>query len=263
MAAFQPSLPHTYTHLHTHTQDVLNHGDMSHKFFILVLSLSFELQDVCSELCVNTHQQYSVDNIFWPNITCQHDGKTEWKVQARLIEKRIICDMRSRQTCDLSQDGNQFKFTLKNTTSTPKSSVYICEVYRSSPAPVIIRESEELTLNSGCHVPDTQATDPGNACLSHGFFSLPVRVTWALIGLAILLCLYSLTVTILYVRLRIKMSEDLYDTLTYVPMQRNVRCQVPDKNAEYMDMRVVQLQPGSSRDTSHNSHHHSPVGFTK
>ncbi|XP_076849916.1 uncharacterized protein LOC143498894 [Brachyhypopomus gauderio] len=234
---------------------------MSYKLFILVLSFSLKLQDVCSELSV-LMKKYNVDYNLWPTIACQHNGKPDWTIRARLTQKTIICDKDMGETCDMIQHGSQFSFTLKNTTSIQNNSMYKCEVYRSSPVPVIIRESEECTIepNLRWRAPD-QGTHHSDASLSL-HLCLPDHITWALAGLAILLCLYSLTLTILYIRLRIKVSENVSDTPTYVPMQKNVRGRVPDKNGEYMDMREVHHRSGPIRDVNYNSRHHVPIGLT-
>ncbi|XP_062862584.1 uncharacterized protein si:ch211-67e16.3 isoform X2 [Trichomycterus rosablanca] len=63
-------------------------------------------------------------------------------------------------------------------------------------------------------------------------------------------------ITVMYIRLRTRRSEEL--TLTYVPMQQNrfkpMKRHNADKNAEYMDMRRVQQLAGTIRDVNHNSH---------
>ncbi|CAB1346854.1 unnamed protein product [Coregonus sp. 'balchen'] len=95
-----------------------------------------------------------------------------------------------------------------------------------------------FTLLCPCHVfqvtqPVTQTVNPdglaGDApvpvCPSPAPESpeaeLIVQLKWIVIGLSTFLCLYSFTITFFYIRLRVMRSEELYDSLTYVPMQPN------------------------------------------
>ncbi|MCI4378594.1 hypothetical protein PGIGA_G00217680 [Pangasianodon gigas] len=239
---------------------------MSDRIFTLLLSLT--LQDVCTGFQVWTLLQYSWKDINSVNIICQHNALERWTVGASvLINGKKVCNTDKNSTvCEGRKEGNQFNFTLK-ITAEEKGLPYNCMVYRSTPLPVQVRTGEEIKLLPGCDIlppiPTNSCSclDVDNDCPHATLTSL---LTWALLGLVLLLCLYSLIITAFYIKLRIKFSEEL--SITYVPMQKNcvrpkkkVKAHGADKNAEYMDMREVHHQAQPIRDVNHNSRL-NPVG---
>ncbi|XP_036424285.1 uncharacterized protein si:ch211-67e16.3 isoform X3 [Colossoma macropomum] len=209
---------------------------MSFRFFILLQCLSMTLQQD-PKLNVTTLLQYHLDDTDSVSVTCQHDGWENWIVGARLLEGE-----------------NR-----------------VCEVYRRSPIPVTTAVGEKIKLFPGfkecsCpNVPHDNMTTSGPARPCPEILGLSRPLTWALIGLVFVLCLYSLCVTAVYIKLKVKRSEEIYDTLTYVPMQvkpkKKVKRYDADKNAEYMDMRKVHPQAGPIRDMNYNCRP-VPTGFT-
>ncbi|XP_036424275.1 uncharacterized protein si:ch211-67e16.3 isoform X2 [Colossoma macropomum] len=242
---------------------------MSFRFFILLQCLSMTLQQD-PKLNVTTLLQYHLDDTDSVSVTCQHDGWENWIVGARLLEgENRVCEVK-KDKCVLSKMGNQIKFTLKNLNSEEKNLYYQCQVYRRSPIPVTTAVGEKIKLFPGfkecsCpNVPHDNMTTSGPARPCPEILGLSRPLTWALIGLVFVLCLYSLCVTAVYIKLKVKRSEEIYDTLTYVPMQvkpKKVKRYDADKNAEYMDMRKVHPQAGPIRDMNYNCRP-VPTGFT-
>ncbi|KAK3543546.1 hypothetical protein QTP70_023876 [Hemibagrus guttatus] len=128
-----------------------------------------------------------------------------------------------------------------------------------------------MTLQDGCNIPppkptNHQTTKDVDMSNVHSKSALTGYLTWVLLGIVLLLCFYSLILTVVYIKLRIKISEELQ--ITYVPMQKKgarpkkkVKGKSSDKNAEYMDMREVHQQVQPIRDVNHNSRL-NPVGST-
>ncbi|KAL7865508.1 hypothetical protein SRHO_G00107550 [Serrasalmus rhombeus] len=234
---------------------------MSFRFFILLLCLSMTLQED-DRISVTTFLQYHLDDTDSVSVICQHNGRESWNVRASLMDgKHRVCDK-----CTMSNMGNQIKFTLKNLSSDEKDLYYQCHVYRRDPIPVITAFGEKIKLFPGfkeCSCPNIShdsLTTSGPARPCPEILGLSRPLTWALIGLVFVLCLFSLCITAVYIKLKVKRSEEISDTLTYVPMQKVKRYNA-DKNAEYMDMREVHPQTGSSRDMNYNCCP-VPTGFT-
>ncbi|XP_066497429.1 uncharacterized protein si:ch211-67e16.3 [Hoplias malabaricus] len=243
---------------------------MSVRSFFLLLSFSLTYQEE-TKLNLTTFLQYESLKKGSVSIICHHNGMSNWTMGAKLLNGMdAYCETGSeskRTGCKWSVEGNHIKFTLENVTS-EQNHRYKCEVYRRNPLPVLVEQGEIITLFpdlGGCSCPTspTSSDKPNNECPSA--LNLSGILTWALIGLLLLLCLYSLSVTAAYIRLRVTRSEEIFDTLTYVPMQvkpkKKVKRHDGDKNAEYMDMRKVPPQTRPIRDMNHNSHQ-IPSGFT-
>ncbi|KAI4874065.1 hypothetical protein NFI96_018468 [Prochilodus magdalenae] len=243
---------------------------MSVRFFILLLCLFMTLQKVWTdgELKVTTFLQDDLNDPGLVKVICQYDEVKAWAVEVGLGFKRTTNWETMKDVPRETLKKNQIMFTLRNSTSSHKN-FYRCEFYKHDPLPVVKTVDKEFKLFPGCSCPANicESSEPVDVCPSPGFPSLSGPLTWALIGLVFLLCLYSLCVTAVYIKLRVKRSEEVYDTLTYVPMQiqvkpkEKVKRQDAEKNAEYMDMRKVHPEARPIRDMNYNSHH-IPNGFT-
>lgn len=133
---------------------------------------------------------------------------------------------------------------------------------KMKPFPVQTREGPKIKLFRGCNkslappknsCPITNQTynqDPApvEKCAPEEMYTLLIC---GLIIVVVMLSIYSIVLTAVYIRLRITKPESP-DTLTYVPMQRKVNRRDLD-NTEYVDMREVQKQGRSHRDMNHNS----------
>ncbi|KAK3569531.1 hypothetical protein QTP86_034809 [Hemibagrus guttatus] len=80
-----------------------------------------------------------------------------------------------------------------------------------------------MTLQDGCNIPppkptNHQTTKDVDMSNVHSKSALTGYLTWVLLGIVLLLCFYSLILTVVYIKLRIKISEELQ--ITYVPMQK-------------------------------------------
>ncbi|XP_072541180.1 uncharacterized protein [Salminus brasiliensis] len=246
---------------------------MSVRFFIPLLSLYLSFQKVRTdaELNLTTVLQYNLNKPDSVSVVCQYDWQEGWDMVVKLLDNsNTVCETSKVKRCKWSQKKNQTEFTLKNLTFAQKNLFYHCEVFRRSPLPIIKGKGVHFRLFPETHIlPNTSwiSVDPDNVCHppeSNSHTDTLIWV-WALIGLMLLLCLYSLIITTLYIKLKIKRSEYINDTLTYVPMQvkpkKQVRRHDADKNAEYVDMRKVYPQGGPIRDMNYNSHQ-IPAGFT-
>ncbi|XP_053483891.1 uncharacterized protein si:ch211-67e16.3 isoform X2 [Ictalurus furcatus] len=243
---------------------------MSDRDFTLLFCLSLTLQHVCTGFQVWTLLQYNSKDNNSVNIICQHNALESWTMGAEvLMNNKNFCNTEQNNTaCEGRQEGKQFNFTLK-ITAEQRRLPFNCMVYKSGPLPVQVRKGEEMMLFPGCDIPPPIPTDSckcldvGSDCAHTALVGL---LTWALIGFVLLLILYSFIITVVYIKLRLSISEEL--TLTYVPMQQNwvrpkkkVKVQGADKNAEYMDMRKVHPQAQPISDMNHNSCL-NPVGFS-
>ncbi|XP_046701406.1 uncharacterized protein si:ch211-67e16.3 isoform X2 [Silurus meridionalis] len=224
---------------------------MSDRLFTLFLSLFLTLEHVCSGFQAWTLLQYNSKDNNLVNVICQHDAPINWTVGATvLINDQNVCKTdKNNIDCSRRASGNQFNFTLKITDGQKKLQ---CMVYRNYPLPIQVRNGEEIMFPGSF----TSAPKPTNSCsiLPVANNSLYGLLNWILLGTVLLLCLYSLIITSVFINLRKKISEEL--SITYVPMQQNrLRPKKgADKNAEYMDMREVQHQVQPFRDMNHNSH---------
>ncbi|KAF4087102.1 hypothetical protein AMELA_G00091830 [Ameiurus melas] len=234
---------------------------MSGRDLTLLFCISLTLQHVCTEFQVWTLLQYNrKDNSV--NIICQHNALESWIMGADVVTNNTkFCNTEQNNTaCEGRQEGKQFNFTLRITAEQGRLP-FQCMVYRSKPLPIQVRTGEDIMLFPGYDIPPPIPTnsckclDVGSDCPHTALVGL---LTWALIGIVLLLFLYSLIITVVYINLRLTISDEL--TLTYVPMQHNqgrtkkkAKVQGADKNAEYMDMRKVPQQAQPIRDMNHNS----------
>ncbi|XP_058247085.1 uncharacterized protein si:ch211-67e16.3 isoform X2 [Hemibagrus wyckioides] len=239
---------------------ITRRADMSDGVFILFI-LSLTLQDVCTtEFQVWTLLQNDYNDNSSVNVICKYIAPEDWTISAELYinNERKCSNDESTAVCSGRKEGNQFNFTLKITAEQNGFPCH-CMVYRSTPIPVQVRVGRKVMLLPGCSIPPpipldhltTKDVDVSNQSALTGYLTL------VLLGIVLLLCFYSLILTVVYIRLRIKISEELQ--ITYVPMQKRgarpkkVKGKGSDKNAEYMDMREVHQQVQPIRDVNHNS----------
>ncbi|XP_007234206.3 uncharacterized protein si:ch211-67e16.3 isoform X1 [Astyanax mexicanus] len=226
---------------------------------LLSLYLSFQKAWTDTSLDVTSGLQYSFKDPDSVTVICEYNWEKGWEVAVKLkANNNVVCET-SQKRRDWSQEGNQTKFHLKNFTSDQKKLSYTCEVFRHDPLPVLKGEGHAFRLFPESHILPNIPCNSTETTIVIPPPEIPCRPNtliwaWALIGLMLLLCLYSLIITILYITLKIKWSQELNDTLTYVPMQKQVRQKNADKNAEYMDMRKVPPMAATVRDMNHNSH---------
>ncbi|XP_051565675.1 uncharacterized protein LOC127447698 [Myxocyprinus asiaticus] len=239
---------------------------MTDRFILLTLCFSLILQNV-DNFDVSEPLNHTLNEDGSVSVICKYDGQgTEWDAELKM-NNECVCKLykKEEQTedkmCDWDHENNTFKFTLKKLEARHKDQLFSCEISRIRPYPLKIKEGKKTKLFPGVNIPyppsrrncpsirssaelmnhtSPNITSPGN------------NYTIVILGLSVvvvLLSLYSIILTCIYIRLRLESS----DTLTYVPMQRRVKRYDVD-NTEYMDMREVQKQGGSIRDMNHNSH---------
>ncbi|XP_027019892.1 uncharacterized protein si:ch211-67e16.3 isoform X2 [Tachysurus fulvidraco] len=242
--------------------------DMSDRVFTLLI-LSLALQNVCTGFEVWTLLQNNFNDSNSVNIICQHNVREDWTIKADVFinGQKVCVNDKNNTVCEGIKQGNQFNFTLRMTAE-QKGLPCHCRVYRSAPLPIQLREGEKIRLVPGCSplIPTNHQTNKdvemGN---DYSQSAVTGRLIWLLLGTALLLCFYSLIITVVYIKLRIRISKELQ--ITYVPMQKKCvrpkkgKEHISDKNAEYMYMREVHQQVQPIRDVNHNSRL-NPVGST-
>ncbi|KAI1899105.1 hypothetical protein AGOR_G00058060 [Albula goreensis] len=154
---------------------------------------------------------------------------------------------------------NKFLFTLFNVKPNDQEE-YVCKFSRLVPLPVWESEGKgtrliKVPIATAPAVPTAPTPKVSLQCVDLGLLN------WALIGLSSFLLLCCSLVTCAYIRLKVRQSKDLEDSLTYVPMQPpqsqtgNTRRGDPESNTTYMDMRKKQFAArASGRDMNYNSH---------
>ncbi|KAL1268110.1 hypothetical protein QQF64_033473 [Cirrhinus molitorella] len=167
------------------------------------------------------------------------------------------------QKCKWHNKGNEFTFTLMKPGAL-HINTFTCEISNIKPFPIETKKGPKTKLFQGCNTP---LAPPKNICIfpnltqsqEHTVVERPIlenKYIFLICGLIIavvMLTLYSIILTVVNFRLRDQKFESS-DTLTYVPMQRNVNRRDID-NTEYVDMREVQKRGEYHRDMNHNSHH--------
>ncbi|XP_060732716.1 uncharacterized protein si:ch211-67e16.3 isoform X2 [Tachysurus vachellii] len=243
---------------------------MSDRAFTLLI-LSLALQNVCTGFEVWTLLQNNFNDNNTVNIICQHNALEDWTIHADVLinDQKVCVNDQNNTACEGIKQGNQFNFTLRMTAE-QKGLPCHCMVYRTSPLPIQLRKGEKIRLVPGCDCPPLIPTnhqtikdmEMGN---DYSQSAVTGYLIWLLLGTALLLCFYSLIITVVYIKLRIRISKELQ--ITYVPMQKKcvkpkkVKGHVSDKNEEYMYMREVHQQVQPIRDVNHNSRL-NPVGST-
>ncbi|KAK6315496.1 uncharacterized protein si:ch211-67e16.3 [Coregonus clupeaformis] len=202
------------------------------------------------------------------SITCNHtDPKEDFVIDARLNRLKnsdvsMVCQVNNTQVADCTSmkvTWNQYKFTLHNLKAEDISDLFQCEFSISSPIPMkpirTVRGKTFTKLLPGLAGDAAVPVCPSPAPESPEA-ELIVQLKWIVIGLSTFLCLYSFTITFFYIRLRVMRSEELYDSLTYVPMQPNQPQPTRGRgniNSTYMDMRKVPVGVRASQSNHHNS----------
>lgn len=161
-------------------------------------------------------------------------------------DQDIVCQIgRDLKNCSyLKKRRNQYEFTVHNVGPDDLTSLYECEFSNISDIPIKTMKGHPTILfqASQC-LSNTESVSicPIAAPLLCPKFDIP---QWLLIGLSTLLLLYSLTITSVYVKLKVTQTEGQYDSLTYTSRQLNQamrRGGDPECNSTYMDMRKVPI----------------------
>ncbi|XP_073702426.1 uncharacterized protein [Garra rufa] len=239
---------------------------MPDRFTLLTLSFSFLLHNVCSWK-VSEPLDPTVNDDGSVSVTCMFTGEEGFQMEAKLkMNNDDICEVyaqsQKQDKCKWRNEDKKIIFTLMEPEGLLKN-IFSCEMSKIKPLPVETIEGPKTKLFRGCN---TTLAPTKNICVfptqtpnqDHTPVERPVLenkyilLICGLIITVVMLTLYSIILTAIYFRLRDKQPESS-DTLTYVPMQRNVnRCNLD--NTEYVDMREVQKRGGSHRDMNHNSH---------
>ncbi|KAI2660506.1 Hydroxylysine kinase [Labeo rohita] len=190
------------------------------------------------------------------------------ELEAKLkMNNEYVCELydksqaQTETKCNWHNEGNKFVFTLMKPEAFLKNT-FTCVISKIKPLPIETKEGPSIKLLRGCRTtlaPQKKSCSFPNQThnQNHTAVERPIledKYVLLFCGLIItlaMLTLYSIILTACYIRLRDKNMESS-DTLTYVPMQRNVNRHDLD-NTEYVDMREVQKRGGSHRDMNHNS----------
>ncbi|XP_045560882.1 uncharacterized protein si:ch211-67e16.3 isoform X1 [Salmo salar] len=200
------------------------------------------------------------------SITCSHtnpDGL--FVIDARLnrlnnSDVTMVCQVNNSQMADctyMKVSRNQYKFTLHNLKADDISGLFQCEFSLSSA--ITMKPIKTVVGNPSTKLLPGLAGDapsPLPPLPASPEAELIDQLKWIVIGLSVFLCFYSFTITFFYIRLRVLRSEELYDSLTYVPMQPNQTQPTTGRgniNSTYMDMRKVPVGVRGSRSINHNS----------
>ncbi|XP_064875741.1 uncharacterized protein si:ch211-67e16.3 isoform X2 [Oncorhynchus nerka] len=200
------------------------------------------------------------------SITCSHIDTGElFVIDARLnrlndADVTMVCQVNNSHMADctyMKVTWNQYKFTLHNLKAEDIGGLFQCEFSLSST--VTMKPIQTVTGKRATKLlPGLAGDAPVLVCPSplpespESPEAEPIdQLKWIVIGLSVFLCFYSFTITFFYIRLRVLRSEELYDSLTYVPMQTG-RGNI---NSTYMDMRKVPVGVRGSRSINHNSRH--------
>ncbi|XP_042162923.1 uncharacterized protein si:ch211-67e16.3 [Oncorhynchus tshawytscha] len=198
------------------------------------------------------------------SITCSYTDTDElFVIDARLNRlNNMVCQVNNSHMADctyMKVTWNQYKFTLHNLKAEDIGGLFQCEFSLSSTVTM-----KPIKTVKGKHatklLPGLAGDAPVLVCPSplpeSPEADLIDQLKWIVIGLSVLLCFYSFTITFFYIRLRVLRSEELYDSLTYVPMQPNQTQPTTGRgniNSTYMDMRKVPVGVRGSRSINHNS----------
>ncbi|XP_059355329.1 uncharacterized protein LOC132094683 [Carassius carassius] len=242
---------------------------MPDRFTLLTFSFCFILHNVC---CWNVSEplNHTFNDDDSVSVTCMLIGEEKFHMEAKLkMNDEYICEIYNKnkepgkyKDCTWQHKDNKFTFTLKNPEGLHKNT-FSCEIFKVKPIPITHKKGPKIKLFRGCN---KSSAPPMNSCPianqtndqdhrlveSHTPEEMYTLLICGLIIVVVMLCLYSIILTAVFIRLRATKPESS-DTLTYVPMQRKVNRRDLD-NTEYVDMREVQKRGGSHRDMNHNSH---------
>ncbi|XP_018965820.1 uncharacterized protein LOC109096647 [Cyprinus carpio] len=242
---------------------------MPDRFTLLTFSFCFILHNVCS-WTVSAPLNHTFNEDDSVSVTCMFNGEDQFHLEAKLkMNDEYVCEVynksqvQDKRNCLWERKDNKFTFTLLNPEGLHKNN-FSCEMSKIKPFPVTMKVGPKTKLFRGCNkslaplknsCPITNQTNnqdhrPVESYTPEEVYTLLIC---GLIIVVVMLSVYSIIVTAVYIRLR-AMNPESSDTLTYVPMQRNVNWRNLD-NTEYVDMREVQKRGGSQRDMNHNSHH--------
>nr|XP_046203620.1 uncharacterized protein si:ch211-67e16.3 [Oncorhynchus gorbuscha] len=207
------------------------------------------------------------------SITCSHiDTDQPITDELLVIDARLnrlnnagvamVCQVNNSHIADctyMKVTWNQYKFTLHNLKAEDIGGLFQCEFSLSSA--VTMKPIQTVTGKHATKLlPGLAGDAPVLVCpspLPESPEAEPIdQLKWIVIGLSVFLCFYSFTITFFYSRLRVLRSEELYDSLTYVPMQPNQTQPTTGRgniNSTYMDMRKVPVGVRGSRSINHNS----------
>ncbi|XP_026074561.1 uncharacterized protein LOC113053615 [Carassius auratus] len=243
---------------------------MPDRFTLLTISFSFLLHNVCS-WNVSEPLNHTFNDDDSVSVTCMFYGEEKFELEAKLKKNGVnFCEVSSEETkCKWEHKDNKFTFTLMEPPQTWHKDIFSCEISKIKPFPIEPKTGPGIKLFRGCKYtfaplnnscPITNQTT-GALPTPEVQPTLDDTYTLLICGLLIvvvMLSLYSIILTAVYIRLRVTNLESM-DTLTYVPMQRNVKRRDLE-NTEYVDMREVQKREGYHRDMNHNSHLESVRG---
>ncbi|XP_059417161.1 uncharacterized protein LOC132152408 [Carassius carassius] len=240
---------------------------MPDRFTLLTISFSFLLHNVCS-WSVSEPLNHTFNDDDSVSVTCMFYGEEKFELDAKLkINNGYVCEISDQsqeyKKCKCEHKDNKFTFTLMELPQTWHRDTFTCEISKIKPFPVIVKTGQKIKLFRGCKYTfsplndSCPITNQTTGPLPTPVVRPPLDDTYTLLicGLLIMvvmLSLYSIILTAVYIRLRVTNLESL-DTPTYVPMQRNVKRRDLE-NTEYVDMREVQKREGYHRDMNHNSH---------
>ncbi|XP_056107657.1 uncharacterized protein LOC130085747 [Rhinichthys klamathensis goyatoka] len=238
---------------------------MPDRLTLLALSFSLILHNVSSSWTVSEPLNQTLNDDGSVSVTCMFYGDENFGLEAKLkMNDKFVCEIyqkgQEHDQCTWQHNNNTFTFTLKNPGALHKNE-FSCQITKISPLPIQSFKGPKTKLFRGYNNPP-----PKSSCSCYNKTHnqehtvedkpSPSDMYTLLIGglviVVVMLCLYSLILTAFFIRLRVAKPEPS-DTLTYVPMQRNIKRRDPD-DTEYVDMREVQKRGGSHRDMNHNSH---------
>ncbi|XP_016142801.1 uncharacterized protein [Sinocyclocheilus grahami] len=243
---------------------------MLDRFTLLTFSFCFILHNVCS-WSVSEPLNHTFNDDDSVSVTCMLNGEEKFELEAKLkMNDKYVCEVYNKSQeqgthkhdCTWQHKDNKFTFTLMKPEGLHKNT-FSCEISKIKPFPVKIQEGPKTKLFRGYN---KSLAPPKNSCPftnqtnnqdhrpveSHTPEEMYTLLICGLIIVVVMLSVYSIILTAVCIRLRDTKPESS-DTLTYVPMQRNVNRRDLD-NTEYVDMREVQKRGGSHRDMNHNSH---------
>ncbi|XP_029936822.1 uncharacterized protein LOC115379965 [Myripristis murdjan] len=196
---------------------------------------------------IQPRQQTTYRNVS-ASIRCEYTEASEppRDIQLKTLSggKTVKICQRDEQKCiniiKYQETSSSFVFVLLNLNATDMTSTYECQVTAKTDGvykqwtgtPTRLLPDTEEVLTHDCPSPPPPPPPPRLHCPS-----LPLYLTWSLIGLLALLFLYSFLITALYIRLRVRRCTELSDSVTYVQMQRSRGH--PDINSTYVEMKTA------------------------
>ncbi|KAK7168826.1 hypothetical protein R3I93_004968 [Phoxinus phoxinus] len=260
LPVFSPSSKNKLKNLgHHHTVKLKRNVNMPDRFTLLALSFSLILHNVCS-WSVSEPLNQTLNDDGSVSVTCMFYGDEKFDaLEAKLkMNGKEVCEIytddQENKECKWQHNNNTFTFTLMKPEALHKDE-FSCQITKIKPLPIKSVDGPKTKLFRGysnqcsCSCSHDQENTPE---ANHSLSDTYTLLICGLIIVVATLSLYGIILTAFYMRLRLAKS-DSSDTMTYVPMQRNIKRRDPD-NTEYVDMREVQKRGGSHRDMNHNSH---------